>query len=60
MLSQILKKLHCKSIEEFFEKERRIWEKYKGMEIERRNPLLDLSDEEMEYFEAVILPSLAK
>lgn len=60
MLEQILKKLQCSSVEEFFEKEKAIIEKYAGMEIERRSPLKNLSEEEMDYFEAVILPAMAK
>ena len=58
MLERILEKLHCTTIEEFFEREKKILEKFSGMEIERRSPLLDLTDEEMAYFETEILPSL--
>lgn len=59
MLENILKKLQCSSISEFFEKEKQIIDKYSGMEIERKNPLTLLSDEEMDYFEEHILPNYA-
>ena len=49
MLENILKKLQCSSISD----------KYSGMEIERKNPLTLLSDEEMDYFEEHILPNYA-
>lgn len=60
MLEQILKKLNCSTIEEFFEQEKIILDKYSGMSIERENPLVKLSDEEMDYFESEILPNLDK
>lgn len=56
MLESILKKLQCSSIDEFFEKEKQILKKYSGSEIERKNPLTLLSDEEMDFFEEQILP----
>lgn len=56
MLEKILEKLHCSSIEEFHDKEMRLWENLKGMEVERENPLLRLTEEEMDFFEKEILP----
>ena len=57
MLEQILRKLGCKTLDEFFENEKRLLEKYAGMEIERKNPLLRLSDEELDYWGNVVLPA---
>ena len=56
MLERILEKLNCSSIEEFILSEKRILDQYSGMSIERENPLLRLSDDEMDFFEAFILP----
>lgn len=58
MLERILEKLHCSSINEFFENEKRVWESLRGLEAERENPLLQLTEEEMEYFEKEILTQL--
>lgn len=60
MLETILKKLQVSSINEFFENENRILKKYKGMEIERENPLTRLNKEEMDFFESFILPQYVK
>ena len=49
MLERILEKLGVKSMDEFWEKEKKIRDEYKGMGIERKSPLLKLSDEEMDF-----------
>lgn len=51
MLSEILKKLGFNTMDEFWENERRIMEEYKGMGIERRSPLMKLSDEELDFLQ---------
>lgn len=49
MLDGILIKLGVKSMDEFWENEKKIRKEYKGMGIERKNPLLKLSDGEMDF-----------
>lgn len=49
MLERILEKLGAKSMDEFWENEKKIRDKYKGLGIERKSLLLKLSDEEMDF-----------
>lgn len=60
MLEGILKKLQCSSIEEFFEREKEFWNRYRGLEIERDSPYAVLTDEELDYFENNILPAISR
>ena len=58
MLEQILKKLNCTSIKEFVENENDFLNRFSGMHADRDNPFLQLTDEEMDYFETHVLPKL--
>lgn len=49
MLERILEKLGVKSMDEFWENEKKIRDEHKGMGLERKSPLLKLSDEEMDF-----------
>ena len=49
MLDIILKKLNTPSLEEFFENEKKIEQKFEGYEIERESPLSVLTMEEVDF-----------
>ena len=59
MLDSILEKLQCASIEDFFAKEKEIWNRFAGLEIERESPLACLSDEELDFLEAYLMRARA-
>ena len=60
MLEQILKKLGCKTVEEIFEREELKQDQFAGTDADWNNPFLQLTDEEIDYFEHYILPSLSQ
>lgn len=58
MLEQILKKLNCSSMEEYFEREDKKRKQFPGMEVDWESPLRQLSDEELEYLGEFVMPFL--
>ena len=49
MLEKILEKLGAKSIDEYKQERKKLYDKYDGYEIEIKNPWLLLTVEEMDY-----------
>lgn len=54
MLETILQKLNVNSIEEYFEKQKKFYEKTKGQEIDYQSPLLMLTFEELDFVDEYV------
>lgn len=54
MLETILQKLNVNSIEEYFEKQKKFYEKTKGQEIDYQSPLLVLTFEELDFVDEYV------